>query len=354
MTTYGEFDSDSAVSGSSLTPAEKAAAVLLAMGKPVAGKLLKFFEYEELQGIIKNAQNLRTIKPQELIELVNEFEDLFSEGAGLMDNAKAMEGILEEGLTPDEVDGLLGRRAQFDNYETSIWDRLQDSDPDRVGQFLQAEHPQTAAYIVSMLPTAFAGKTLMRLPEKIRVDIVRRAVDLKNVNPRAAEIIETRVRELVNGIEAERANTGSIKVAEIMNELSKPDVDSLLGALETVSKTAVAKVRPRIFLFDDIVQMPQRSRVTLFNDISGDIITMALRGANNELREAVLSAIGARQRRMIESDLAAGDAGVSAREIAVARRTVAQEAIRLAGLDQLTLREAPPVEEEAEPEAEAA
>ena len=186
MTTYGEFDSDSAVYGSSLTPAEKAAAVLLAMGKPVAGKLLKFFEYEELQGIIKNAQNLRTIKPQELIELVNEFEDLFSEGAGLMDNAKAMEGILEEGLTPDEVDGLLGRRAQFDNYETSIWDRLQDSDPDRVGQFLQAEHPQTAAYIVSMLPTAFAGKTLMRLPEKIRVDIVRRAVDLKNVNPRAA------------------------------------------------------------------------------------------------------------------------------------------------------------------------
>jgi flagellar motor switch protein FliG len=176
---------------------------------------------------------------------------------------------------------------------------------------------------------------------------VRRAVDLKNVNPRAAEIIEARVRDLVATIEAERSSTGSVKVAEIMNELSKPDVESLLGALETVSKTAVEKVRPRIFLFDDIILMPQKSRVTLFNDISGDIITTALRGADQALTDSVLSAIGARQRRMIESDLAAGTAGVSTREIAVARRSIAQEAIRLAGLDQLTLRENPSADAEA-------
>jgi flagellar motor switch protein FliG len=60
---------------------------------------------------------------------VAEFEDLFTEGAGLMDNAKAIESILEEGLTPDEVDSLLGRRTAFQAYETSIWDRLGDGDP---------------------------------------------------------------------------------------------------------------------------------------------------------------------------------------------------------------------------------
>jgi flagellar motor switch protein FliG len=347
MAGYNEFDTAETDTQPTLTPSEKAAAVLLAMGKPVAGKLLQYFEYEELQEIIKRAQNLRSIKPQELLELVNEFEELFSEGTGLMDNAKAMEGILEEGLSPEEVDGLLGRRTQFEAFETSIWDRVQDLDPARVGKFLLQEHPQTAAYIVSMLPSAVASKTLMTLPEQSRVDIVRRAVDLKAVNPRAAEIIEARVRELVKEMDAEKANTGSVKVAEIMNELSKPDVESLLGALETVSQSAVEKVRPRIFLFDDIALMPQRSRVTLFNDISGDIITTALRGSENDVREAVLSAIGARQRRMIESDLASGEAGATTREIAIARRTIAQEAIRLAGLDQLTLREAAPAAAEA-------
>lgn len=322
-----------------LSPQEKAAAVLLAMGKPVAGKLLKFFEYEELQTIIKKAQTLRTIPPQELILLVNEFEDLFSEGAGLMDNAKAMEGILEEGLTPDEVDGLLGRRSQFQGLETSIWDRLQETDPMKIGAFLEKEHPQTAAYIISMLPSSFAGKTLMRLPDATRTDIIRRAVNLKKVNPRAAEIIEARIAELIAQIEVEKAEAGTAKVAEIMNELNKNDVESLLGALETVSKPDAEKVRPRIFLFDDVQYMPQRSRVTLLNDISSDVITLALRGADQELREALLSAIGLRQRRMIESDLAAGDMGVNPRDIGMARRSIAQEAIRLAGNGQLTLRE---------------
>ncbi|MBW3097382.1 flagellar motor switch protein FliG [Pseudohoeflea coraliihabitans] len=324
-----------------LSAPEKAAAVLLAMGKPVAGKLLKFFAHEELQEIIKRAQNLRTIPPQELVQLVNEFEDLFSEGTGLMDNAKAMEGILEEGLTPDEVDGLLGRRTQFQSLEMTVWDRLQEADPARVGQFLESEHPQTAAYVVSMLPSAFAGKTLMKLADERRSDIVHRAVNLKQVNPRAARIIEERVAELVSELEAEKASLGTAKVADIMNELSKTEVDSLLGDLETISKRDVEKVRPRIFLFDDLRNMPARSRATLLNDISGDVILMALRGTDDTLREAVLSAIGARQRRMIESDLAAGDSNINPREIAVARRTIAQEAIRLAGEGQLTLREEP-------------
>lgn len=339
MSLYEEFDTANNNHGATLSAPEKAAAVLLAMGKPVAGKLLKFFEFEELQIIIKKAQTLRSIPPNELIALVNEFEELFSEGAGLMDNAKAMEGILEEGLTPDEVDGLLGRRTQFQSYESTIWDRLQDADPDRVGAFLEKEHPQTSAYIFSQLPAAFAGRTLLKLSEGKRVEILHRAVNLKKVNARAAEIIEARVEELIAELDQEKNSTGSVRVAEIMNELPKEDVESLLGKLETVSKVAADKVRPKIFLFEDLAAMPQRSRVTLFNDISADIITTALRGSDETLREAVLSAVGARQRRMIESDLASGQGAGSAREIAVARRTIAQEAIRLAGLDQITLRE---------------
>ena len=88
------FDFDSFESpGSTLSAPEKAAAVLLAMGRGVAGRLLKYFTQAELQAIIQSAQTLRTIPPNELLELIIEFEDLFTEGAGLMDNAKAIEGI---------------------------------------------------------------------------------------------------------------------------------------------------------------------------------------------------------------------------------------------------------------------
>lgn len=322
-----------------LNQTDKAAAVLLAMGKTVAGKLLKFFTQSELQAIIASAQSLRAIPPHELEALVNEFEDLFTEGAGLMDNAKAIESILEEGLTPDEVDGLLGRRATFQSYEANIWDRLQECDPVAVALQLAKEHPQTIAYVLSMMPSSFGAKVLLQLSEEQRPDILKRAVNMKDVSPKAASIIENRVMEMIGEMEAERNSAGPTKIAEVMNELDKPQVDTLLASLETLSTESAQKVRPKIFLFDDVLYMPQRSRVQLFNDVSTDIITMALRGSTMDLREAVLASIGARQRRMIESDLAMGDAGINPRDIAIARRSITQEAIRLAASGQLELKE---------------
>jgi len=336
MMDFDDFGGD--VAGKPLSQADKAAAVLLAMGKGVAGKLLKYFTQNELQQIIASAQTLRTIPPDELAILVGEFEDLFTEGTGLMDNAKAIESILEEGLTPEEVDGLLGRRTAFQAYETSIWDRLQDADPAFIGKFMLREHPQTIAYILSMLPSIFGAKVLLQLPDSQRADIMNRTVNMKDVNPKAAMIIENRVVMLIAEIEAERNSNGSNKVAELMNELEKPQVDTLLNSLETISKESVNKVRPKIFLFEDLLQMPQRGRVLLLNDIAGDILTMALRGASAEIRECVLSSISPRQRRMIESDLQAGGA-INPREVALARRAVAQEAIRLAGSGQIQLKE---------------
>lgn len=336
MTGYDEFQDPPALP--ELDPRDKAAAVLLAMGKSVAGKLLKYFEEDELQHIILRAKKLRPIPPQELSELVNEFEDLFSEGTGLMDSAKAIEDILEEGLEADEIDKLLGRAAVFETIQTTVWDRVQEYDSARIGDFLAQENPQTSAYIVSMLPPAYAGQVLMEIPEALRATIIHRTVNLKPVNPRVGDIIEKRVTDLLSELDLEKNSTGSIRVADMMNELEKSDVESLLGALETISETDVAKVRPRIFLFEDLVTMPAKSRVTLFNDIAGDVITTALRGADATIQEAVLSSIGARQRRMIESDLA-GESPVRPREINVARRSITQEAIRLAGNETITLRD---------------
>jgi flagellar motor switch protein FliG len=77
----------------------------------------------------------------------------------------------------------------------------------------------------------------------------------------------------------------------------------------------------------------------LLNEIAGDVLTLALRGASPEIAECALSAISPRQRRMIESDLSTGTAGVNPREIAMARRAVAREALRLADANQIQLKE---------------
>ncbi|KQW26383.1 flagellar motor switch protein FliG [Rhizobium sp. Root274] len=332
-------DFSHSLSDKPLTQADKAAAIMLAMGKETAGRLLKYFTQSELQTIIASAQKLRTIPPHELDHLVAEFEALFTAGAGLMDNAKVIESILEDGLTPDEVDELLGRRAAFQAYQASVWERLKDADPRAIGRMLLREHPQTAAYILSMLPSSFGAKVLMELSESRRADIMHRAINLKGVSPKAALIVEKRLDQLFAEIDVERNSAGSRKVAEMMNELDKEVVDTLLQSLEIINKDAAERVRPQIFLFDDILIMPQRSRSLLLNDISSDILTLALRGASSALKECVLSSISPRTRRMVESELQSGVIGFKPRDIAVARRSVAQEAIRMAASGQIQLKE---------------
>ncbi len=343
MDGLADFTAGQAI-GSPLTRPQKAAAILIAMGKPVAGKLLKFFAPSELQTIIGCAQSLRSVPPQELEDIVTEFEELFTEGAGLMDNAQAMEGILEEGLPPEEVDGLLGRNRETGGAPMTIWDEIQEIEPAQVGQFLAGEHPQTIAYVVSKLPPSFAAKTLIELPKEARANIVHRVVNMKPVNPNIAEIIEQRVGQMLNVMEGEQNSAVTGRVADMMNEMDKPVVDALLGDLETISSADAARVKPKVFLFDDILEMPTRSRITLFNDLGNETITLALRGLEGDLKEAVLSSLSARTRRMIEADLSDGAGNVTARDIAVARRSISQEAIRLASLEQITLKEEEQVE----------
>lgn len=335
---YEELSAGNAV-GQPLSKPQKAAAILIAMGKPIAGKLLKFFSPTELQTIISSAQSLRSIPPQELEDVVSEFEDVFTEGAGLMDNAQAMQGILEEGLPPEELDGLLSGGGAAGRSRSNIWDRLQKTDPAFIGRFLTDEHPQTIAYVVSMLPSSFAAKILLEVPEKNRANIVHRAVNMKSVNPKIAEIIEQRVSQMVAELDNKKGDEATSRVADLMNELEKPVVDALMSELESINSEDAARVKPLVFLFDDIAEMPTRSRITLLDDIGADTITLALRNAGDEVKEAVLSSLGARQRRMIEADLNEDVQNVTQRDIAVARRSITQEAIRLASLEQIELSE---------------
>ena len=91
-----------------MTRTQKAAAILVAMGKPSASKLLKFFKQDELKALVEGARLLRTINQADLEKIVAEFEAEFTEGAGLLDSGDRMDTIINESLTPEEVNALMG------------------------------------------------------------------------------------------------------------------------------------------------------------------------------------------------------------------------------------------------------
>jgi len=324
-----------------LSRAQKAAAILVAMGKPSAGKLLKFFKQDELKSLVDAARQLRTIPQSELEKIVGEFEAEFTEGAGLLDSSDTMTSIINETLTPEEVEALMGGGTggpAAAETQMPIWPRLDQLPAERLIAAVEAEHPQTIALVLSKLQPSTAAPVLRGLPSMLRGEVAKRMLALVPVSDHAMSLVEKQMRLRIEDESSGRDNSaGQMRVASVLNELDKDDLDALMADMADAGTPDLEGLRAKLFSFEDIALLSQKSRVALFDSLPAELVTMALRDAPADLTEAVLSAIGARTRRMIESELKDASGAASADEVARARRRIASEAIRLSGEGRVEL-----------------
>ncbi len=316
-----------------MTRTQKAAAILVAMGKPSASRLLKFFKQEELKALIEGARLLSTIDQGDLEKIVAEFEGEFAEGAGLLDSADRMDTILTESLSPEEMNALMGvsQPAAAQDGPPPVWPQIEKIEPTRLGAFLAEEHPQTAALILSNLSPAAAASALLSLEKPVRNEIVKRMMSMVAIPEAATRIAENQLRaRVLTESSARDTSAGQIRVASVLNELDKNKLDEVMLDLEQSGAPDLQALKARLFAFEDVVLLTQKARVALFDSVSTELVTLALRNSPASLAEAVLSSIGARSRRMVESELGEGSEGVAAADITRARRAIAAAAIRMA------------------------
>ena len=323
-----------------LTKAQKAAAILVAMGKPSAGRLLRFFKHEELKALIEAARMLRTIPQSELENIVAEFEDEFTEGAGLLDSGAQMDTILNESLSPEEISALMGwgKPSLMSDEVPPIWPELAELPPAKLGAMLAGEHPQTIAMVFSNLESQPAANALLTFDKPTRSEVLKRMLAMTTVQPAAKQLVENQLRLRLRAESNGRdVSAGQTRVASLLNELDKNVLDELVTDLEESGVEGIEQVKARLFTFEDIVLLDQKARVTLFDGLSTEMVTLALRGASREVAEAALSAIGARSRRMIESELSIESDAATPAEISKARKRIAATAIGLAATGAIDL-----------------
>lgn len=316
-----------------LTKAQKAAAVLVAMGKPSAGRLLRFFKHEELKALIEAARQLRTIPQSELENIVAEFEEEFTEGAGLLDSADQMDTIINESLSAEEISALMGwgKPSLMSQEALPIWPELAELSAERLHALIKEEHPQTIAMVFANLDSEPAANALLIFDKRERAEILKRMLAMTTVQPAAKQLVENQLRiRLTADGRSKDASTGQAKVASLLNELDKSVLDEIVSDLEATGIEGVDEVKARLFTFDDIVLLDIKSRITLFDGISAEAVTLALRDAPAELVESVLSSLGARARRMIEAELSVPSDAATPAEVAAARKRISGMAISLA------------------------
>lgn len=327
-----------------LTKPQRAAAVLVAMGKSRASQLLKFFKSEELRVMIDAAHTLKNIPQPDLEELVKEFETEFTVGVGLMDSADAMDKILSEALTDEEMYALTGMTAEPIEPEPdeTVWDLLPKVDMDELNAFFSGESPQLCAVVLSRLDSRTAAGIIERLDPELRKATVARLLSSKPVPETVIKTIEKRLDEafhLTEDTARGGAGEGVNRLAEILNEMKKDVSDDLLDQLAPViGVKKVDGVKSRIFRFEDIPTLSQQSRTLLCDGLSSEVLTLALRGTGEDLKETILSSISQRTRRMIESELGAG--GAKPADIEQARKSIAALALRMASEGKIELQAA--------------
>ncbi len=321
-----------------LTGPQKAAAILVAIGRPAAARLLKHFNAEDLRKLAGHARTLEPISPLDFEQLVKQFEDSFAEGAPVSEAAQRFEGLLRETLPQEEVDAVLEERVQPQLVQESVWVQLGRLPVESLQAYLTDQHPQIIAYIVSKLPSDLAARLFVVLPPQLRNAVVQRSLHIGNVAPAAAELLEDVLRRDLLG----RSDSGPVKahhgqIANIFNQLDRSEMEELMASLEDLNRDDLNRIKAKLFTFEDIERLSQRARLLLFDEVQTEQIATALRGADTRLQELVLSSLSARGRRMVETELGAEQGNITAQNIADARRTIARIAIDLSERGIITL-----------------
>ncbi|UXN66688.1 flagellar motor switch protein FliG (plasmid) [Phyllobacterium sp. A18/5-2] len=320
-----------------LSGPEKVAALLVAIGRPSASRLLKHFTADDLRSLAGHARKLEPITPGDFEELVKQFENAFADGAPVSEAGMRFEGLLRETLSAEDASAVIENRRPELLTQESVWDQLPRIPADVLHTYLVAQHPQVTAYVISRLPSDIAAKLLIRFSARERSAIIQRTLHIRKVGPSISAMLETLLQREVTGKDntsAQKSHHGTI--ANIINQLEKSEIDELLAGLTDLGVDDLAKIKAKLFTFEDIARITQRARLVLFDEIQTDVVTTALHGCEPQLQELILQSLSTRGRRMVETELSS-QTNINANAVTEARRVIARTAIALADRGDLKL-----------------
>jgi flagellar motor switch protein FliG len=317
---------------------EKAAALLIAIGRGSASRLLKYLDEDDLRRLAAYARRLPAISADDCEVLVRQFEALFAEGAPLDGAGSRFEGLLREVLSPEQASAVIeGRHHDLLSAEP-VWDQLPRAPLEALHGYFAGEHPQTTAYVLSRLPKNLAAKLLLGFPAPMRTGIVRRVLHIGNVGDMATSALEFIIRrDITNNDKLGKDTNQHGAIADMLNHLKKSEIDEMLDSLADLNVEDLTRIKEKLFSFEDIIRLTPQARMTLFDEVQADKVALALRGTEPGLRETVLSSLSARGRRMVEAELVGVDDNPNAPDVVAARQTIAALAIRLSEQGEISI-----------------
>jgi flagellar motor switch protein FliG len=287
-----------------LTGAERAAVLMLALGEQHGGKIWGLLDDDELRELSIVMSTLGTIEAESVEALLLEFVSRMSASGAIMGNYEATERLLQQFLPPERVGGVMDEiRGPAGR---NMWEKLSNVQEEVLANYLKNEYPQTVAVVLSKIRPEHAARVLAILPEELALDVVNRMLKMEAVQKEVIERVEQTLRtEFMSNLSQTRRRDAHEVMAEIFNNFDRQTETRFLTSLEEENREAAERIKALMFTFDDLAKLDTASAQTLMRQIDKDKLAIALKGANEAVRQFFLTNMSTRAAKMLVDDMQA-------------------------------------------------
>jgi flagellar motor switch protein FliG len=288
-----------------MTTEEKAAILLLSLHEDVAAKVIRNLRPEEAELVGKHMSRITSISMNDVNAVAREFCELAKTKGGILSISEdSKRNIFLKGLGEEKAQGVLSLIKEEEKGNSSIIGKLRDLDPQILTDFTKNEHPQTIALILSQLDPDQAALVLESLSVELQCEIAKRMATLKSVpSEYIEEIAKTLEQEIAIGRVNSKQAGGVSMMAEILNRMNRSSENSIMRALDEAFPGIAAEIRGKMFTFDDVLQLDDRSMQELLREVSSEDLARALKIVDEELREKIFKNMSKRGADMLKEDI---------------------------------------------------
>lgn len=283
---------------------QKAAILLIALGPEKSATIFKHLKEEEIEELTLEIANTRSVTPQVKEEIINEFYEVclaqqyIAEGG--INYAKE---LLEKALGAEKAMDVIGRLTA--SLQVKPFEFVRKTDPSQLLNFIQDEHPQTIALILSYLSPAQSALVLSALSPDRQADVVKRIAMMDRTSPdvikEVERILESKLSNLVN---QDYSIVGGVDaVVDILNTVDRGTEKHIMKTLEIEEPEMADEIRKKMFVFEDILLLDDRAIQRVLRDVDNGDLAMALKGANEEVQNAIFNNMSKRLAVMIKEDM---------------------------------------------------
>jgi len=282
-----------------LTGLQKAAILLISMGREASSKVFNHLSEEEIEQLTLAIANIQKVDAKEKQEVLHEFHDMC-----IAQDYLAVGGI---GYAQDVLESAVGKeRAKqiilrlTSQLQIKPFDFARRVDPVQIYHFLQNEHPQTIALVLAHLEPQQASTILSSLPEQLQSDVARRIALLEQASPEVIKEVETILEEkLASTIQQDYSVVGGIEsIVSILNGVDRGTEKGILAQLEGDHKDLVEEIKKRMFVFEDIIGLDPRAIQRVIQEVENQDLLLSLKAASAEVKKVIYDNMS---RRMVET-----------------------------------------------------